>query len=73
MRKKQFEFIPEFKKSFLLPSYWSTWCGLIIIVIFAFIPPSIRDPALGKLGRVVGRLGKNARRRALINLALCFP
>ncbi|WP_264810317.1 lauroyl-Kdo(2)-lipid IV(A) myristoyltransferase [Escherichia fergusonii] len=73
MRKKQFEFIPEFKKSFLLPRYWSTWCGLISIVIFAFIPPSIRDPALGKLGRVVGRLGKNARRRALINLALCFP
>ncbi|MDQ6191373.1 hypothetical protein M3O75_14575 [Klebsiella pneumoniae] len=36
-------------------------------------PPSFRDPLLGKLGRLVGRLAKSSRRRAQINLLYCFP
>lgn len=39
----------------------------------ALTPASFRDPLLAKLGRFAGRLGKSSRRRALINLSLCFP
>ncbi|EJW1002424.1 lauroyl-Kdo(2)-lipid IV(A) myristoyltransferase, partial [Escherichia coli] len=35
--------------------------------------PSFRDPVLAKIGRWAGRLSKKARRRATINLSLCFP
>ncbi|ENA3995813.1 lauroyl-Kdo(2)-lipid IV(A) myristoyltransferase, partial [Shigella flexneri] len=34
---------------------------------------SFRDPVLAKIGRWAGRLSKKARRRATINLSLCFP
>ena len=37
------------------------------------LPPSFRDPVLAKIGRWAGRLSKKARRRATINLSLCFP
>ncbi|KJU59432.1 lipid A biosynthesis (KDO)2-(lauroyl)-lipid IVA acyltransferase, partial [Salmonella enterica subsp. enterica serovar Heidelberg str. 90-0318] len=39
----------------------------------ALTPASFRDPLLATLGRFAGRLGKSSRRRALINLSLCFP
>ncbi|HBI9877120.1 TPA: lauroyl-Kdo(2)-lipid IV(A) myristoyltransferase, partial [Escherichia coli] len=39
----------------------------------ALTPPKFRDPILARLGRFAGRLGKSSRRRALINLSLCFP
>ncbi|AMX04699.1 lipid A biosynthesis (KDO)2-(lauroyl)-lipid IVA acyltransferase [Enterobacter asburiae] len=39
----------------------------------AMLPASVRDPVLGKIGRLAGRLGKSARRRAQINLYYCFP
>ena len=37
------------------------------------LPAALRDPLLGKIGRLAGRLGKSARRRAQINLYYCFP
>ncbi|MCZ5371293.1 lauroyl-Kdo(2)-lipid IV(A) myristoyltransferase, partial [Escherichia coli] len=49
------------------------WTGIAIIGASAMVPPALRDPLLGKLGTLVGRLGKSARQRALINLSLCFP
>ncbi|MDM8927406.1 lauroyl-Kdo(2)-lipid IV(A) myristoyltransferase, partial [Escherichia coli] len=39
----------------------------------SMLPPSFRDPVLAKIGRWAGRLSKKARRRATINLSLCFP
>ena len=36
------------------------------------LPASVRDPVLGKIGRLAGRMGKSARRRAQINLYYCF-
>lgn len=47
--------------------------GVAAIAGIALTPASFRDPILAKLGRMVGRLGKSSRRRALINLSLCFP
>lgn len=67
------EYIPEFQKSFLSPRYWGTWLEVFICAGIALTPPAFRDPLLGALGRVVGRLAKSARRRARINLLYCFP
>ncbi|ELL4802335.1 lauroyl-Kdo(2)-lipid IV(A) myristoyltransferase [Shigella flexneri] len=73
MKKYKSEFIPEFKKNYLFPVYWSTWFLLGMIAGISMFPPSFRDPVLAKIGRWAGRLSKKARRRATINLSLCFP
>ncbi|HAY9046786.1 TPA: lauroyl-Kdo(2)-lipid IV(A) myristoyltransferase [Shigella boydii] len=73
MKKYKSEFIPEFKKNYLSPVYWSTWFLLGMIAGISMFPPSFRDPILAKIGRWAGRLSKKARRRATINLSLCFP
>ncbi|EMW92122.1 lipid A biosynthesis (KDO)2-(lauroyl)-lipid IVA acyltransferase [Escherichia coli ThroopD] len=73
MKKYKSEFIPEFKKNYLSPVYWSTWFLLGMIAGISMFPPSFRDPVLAKIGRWAGRLSKKARRRATINLSFCFP
>ncbi|MDA7390105.1 lauroyl-Kdo(2)-lipid IV(A) myristoyltransferase [Escherichia coli] len=73
MKKYKSEYIPEFKKNYLSPVYWSTWFLLGMIAGISMFPPSFRDPVLAKIGRWAGRLSKKARRRATINLSLCFP
>ena len=73
MKKYKSEFIPEFKKNYLSPVYWSTWFLLGMIAGISMFPPSFRAPVLAKIGRWAGRLSKKARRRATINLSLCFP
>ena len=72
-KKKNIEYIPEFHKSFRHPRYWGAWLGVAAIAGIALTPAAFRDPILAKLGRLAGRLGKSSRRRALINLSLCFP
>ena len=73
MKKYKSEFIPEFKKNYLSPVYWFTWFVLGVIAGISMFPPSFRDPVLAKIGRWAGRLSRKARRRATINLSLCFP
>ncbi|EEC7218285.1 lauroyl-Kdo(2)-lipid IV(A) myristoyltransferase [Escherichia coli] len=73
MKKYKSEFIPEFKKNYLSPVYWSTWFLLGMIAGISMFPPSFRDPVLAKIGRWSGRLSKKTRCRATINLSLCFP
>lgn len=73
MKKYKSEFIPEFKKNYHSPVYWSTWFLLGMIAGISMFPPLFRDPVLAKIGRWAGRLSKKARRRATINLSLCFP
>ncbi|NIY46892.1 lauroyl-Kdo(2)-lipid IV(A) myristoyltransferase [Cedecea colo] len=72
-KKSHSEFIPEFQKAFWHPRYWGTWAGVGAFAGLAMLPPSLRDPLLGKVGRIAGRFGKSARRRAQINLLYCFP
>ncbi|WP_110877588.1 lauroyl-Kdo(2)-lipid IV(A) myristoyltransferase [Franconibacter helveticus] len=67
------EYIPKFDKAFLHPRYWGTWLGIGAFAALALTPPALRDPLLGKIGRIGGRFGKSARRRARINLFYCFP
>lgn len=72
-KKNHSEFIPEFKKSFFHPRYWGAWLGIGAFAGLALLPPGFRDPLLGKIGRIAGRLARSARRRAQINLLYCFP
>lgn len=73
INKKNSEYIPEFEKNFRHPQYWGAWLGVVAFAGVACLPASVRDPLLGTLGRLAGRLGKSARRRARINLRYCFP
>lgn len=72
-QKNNIEFIPEFEKSFRHPRNWGAWLGVYAFAGIAMLPASVRDPVLGKIGRLAGRMGKSARRRAQINLYYCFP
>lgn len=71
--KSKIEFIPQFQKAFFLPRYWGIWLGVGAMAGMAYIPARIRDPILGSLGRLAGKLAKSARRRARINLLYCMP
>ncbi len=64
---------PRFQWAFLHPKYWGLWLALVAALMFAFWPHRIRDPLAGALGRFVGRRARRTRRRARINLELCFP
>ncbi|MGU9869709.1 MULTISPECIES: lauroyl-Kdo(2)-lipid IV(A) myristoyltransferase [Kluyvera] len=72
-KKNNSEYIPEFEKSFRHPQYWGAWLGVLAFAGIAYVPAKIRDPILGKLGRLAGKFGRSARRRAQINLLYCFP
>ena len=61
-KKNSAEYIPEFENGFLRPGYWGAWLGIAAFAGIAMIPPSLRDPILGKLGRFVGRKALSARR-----------
>ncbi|EJV9474359.1 lauroyl-Kdo(2)-lipid IV(A) myristoyltransferase, partial [Cronobacter sakazakii] len=63
-KKTKSEYIPEFERAFLHPRYWGAWLGIGACAALALTPPSFRDPLLGKLGRLAGKFGKSARRRA---------
>ncbi|MCL2895546.1 lauroyl-Kdo(2)-lipid IV(A) myristoyltransferase [Brenneria tiliae] len=72
-KKTRAEFIPQFQKAFYHPRYWGTWLGIGVMALIAYVPAGLRNPVLGGLGRLVGRLAKGARRRARINLLYCMP
>ncbi len=72
-KRNQSEFIPVFKPSFLKPQFWGKWLAIGVAGGLAYVPATIRDPLLGKLGKWVGKRAKGARRRAQINLHYCFP
>ncbi|QKJ87484.1 lauroyl-Kdo2-lipid IVA myristoyltransferase [Paramixta manurensis] len=72
-KKSPIEFIPVFQKSFLAPKYWGAWLGIGACAGMALLPARMRDPVLGRLGRLAGKLAKSARRRAQINLLYCMP
>jgi lauroyl-KDO2-lipid IV(A) myristoyltransferase len=72
-KKNNIEYIPEFEKDFRHPRHWGAWIGVYAFAGLALTPAAFRDPLLGAVGRLAGKLGKSARRRAQINLLYCFP
>ena len=64
---------PNFKLSFLLPKYWLTWLGVIILYSISWLPYKLQLI----LGRLIGRLlyliGSSRKKIAIKNLELCFP
>lgn len=72
-KKNNSEFIPVFQTSFLRPKYWGNWLAIGALAGMACLPVSVRDPLLGGLGKMAGKLAKGARRRARINLFYCMP
>ena len=64
---------PDFKWSFLLPKYWLTWLGVIILYSISWLPYKWQL-ALGRaLGRLLFKIGSKRQHIANTNLKLCFP
>ncbi|WJV55647.1 lauroyl-Kdo(2)-lipid IV(A) myristoyltransferase [Pectobacteriaceae bacterium CE90] len=72
-QKANIEYIPRFRREFFHPRYWGVWLSVGMMIVVACIPGRLRDPVLGALGRLVGRVSRGARRRARINLLYCMP
>ena len=72
-KKSSTEFIPVFQKPFLAPRHWGSWLAIGACAGIALVPPRLRDPLLGGLGRMAGKFARSARRRAQINLLYCLP
>ncbi|MEM6159033.1 lauroyl-Kdo(2)-lipid IV(A) myristoyltransferase [Erwinia sp. P6884] len=72
-KKSSNEFIPVFRKSFLMPRHWGDWLAISACAGLAWVPGRLRDPLLGALGRFAGKYARSARRRAQINLFYCMP
>ncbi|MDB1122471.1 lauroyl-Kdo(2)-lipid IV(A) myristoyltransferase [Vibrio algarum] len=64
---------PTFKWQFLHPKYWATWIGVLFAIVFAFVPPKIRDAVAKSLSKQIVKRNGRVVRRARINLTLCFP
>jgi lauroyl-KDO2-lipid IV(A) myristoyltransferase len=71
--EKNIEFLPVFQRSFYHPRYWGVWAIAGLMVGVSLIPARVRDPLLGALGKLVGKVATGARRRARINLLYCLP
>jgi len=64
---------PNFKLSFLLPKYWLTWLGVLIMYTISWLPYKFQL-FLGRLvGKLLYKIGSSRKRVAASNLALCFP
>tara|TARA_R110000803_G_scaffold65732_2_gene126942 strand:- start:26083 stop:27021 length:939 start_codon:yes stop_codon:yes gene_type:complete len=64
---------PNFKISFLLPKYWLTWIGVLVLYTISWLPYRFQL-FLGKMiGRLLYKIGSSRKKVALRNLELCFP
>jgi KDO2-lipid IV(A) lauroyltransferase len=64
---------PDFKLAFLLPKYWLTWLGVLILYSISWLPYKWQL-GLGRLiGRLLFKLGSKRKHVADTNLKLCFP
>ena len=64
---------PNFKLSFLLPKYWITWLGVIILYSISWLHYKFQLTLGRMVGRLLFKIGKSRRHVALRNLQLCFP
>lgn len=66
-------YLPKFDWHFLLPRYWMTWLGLLLLWLLNFLPFKIKRNLSHLLGRQIYL--HNAKRRNIVdtNLSLAFP
>jgi KDO2-lipid IV(A) lauroyltransferase len=64
---------PDFKISFLLPKYWLTWLGVIILYTISWFPYQFQLMLGRLLGRLLYKIGSSRKTVAKKNLELCFP
>lgn len=64
---------PNFTLHFLLPKFWLTWLGVIILYSISWLPFKLQL-AMGRiLGRLIFKLASKRKHVAITNLRLCFP
>ena len=63
---------PPFSK-FLHPRHWSTWAGIGLLFIIAWLPFRLRVAAGTLLGWLTWSLARERRYITTINIHLCFP
>jgi KDO2-lipid IV(A) lauroyltransferase len=64
---------PDFKWSFLLPKYWPTWLGVVILYTISWLPYRFQLFLGRMIGRLLFKIGSSRKKVALKNLQLCFP
>jgi KDO2-lipid IV(A) lauroyltransferase len=64
---------PNFKLSYLLPKYWFTWLGVIVLYTISWLPFKLQLLLGRLLGRLLLNIGSKRQAVALTNLRLCFP
>lgn len=64
---------PDFKLSFLLPKYWLTWLGVIILYTLSWLPYKFQLFLGRLLGRLLLLIGGKRKRVAETNISLCLP
>lgn len=64
---------PNFTLSFLLPKFWLTWVGVIILYSISWLPFKLQLLMGRVLGRLILKLAAKRKHVALTNLRLCFP
>ena len=64
---------PGFDWRFLMPQYWMTWLGLLLLWFINLLPFKLKQGLSNFIGRQVYQ--HNAKRRNIVetNLALAFP
>lgn len=64
---------PPFQWAFLLPKYWLTWIGILLLYLLSWLPYSWLK-AMGRgLGRLLAVLAPKRVNIARRNIQLCFP
>jgi KDO2-lipid IV(A) lauroyltransferase len=64
---------PDFKVSFLLPQYWLTWIGVLIMYTISWLPYKFQIFLGRQIGKLIFKIGLSRKKVAERNLALCFP
>ncbi|MCW8327612.1 lauroyl-Kdo(2)-lipid IV(A) myristoyltransferase [Photobacterium sp. SDRW27] len=67
------EYNPVFTPSFLHPKYWLTWLAIPLAILLALLPHRVRVSIASRLAKYFISKNNGARRRALINIKMCFP
>jgi len=64
---------PDFKLSFLLPKYWLTWIGVLIMYSISWLPYKFQLFLGRQIGKLLFKIGSSRKKVAERNITLCFP